>query len=332
MVGASGRPHRRVAAVSMTMDRHWTSLFSDLDVHVKADAPLGPLTWFGVGGRADALVRPRSPEALAELVRRCGHNQIRMRVLGSGANLLVDDAGVEGVVISLNDPSFATLEVNTQGGIELMKVGAGHDLMKLVTECARRGLTGIEGMTGIPAQIGGALAMNAGGRYGEIGDAVHAVAIVRPDGELRVYAKGELHFAYRHATLPEGVIAWATFSMREEDPVVVRARVQEYMAYKKSVQPMSNSAAGCMFKNPVDPSTGQRVSAGKLIDEAGLKGHSVGKAFISDRHANFFTCQPGACTDDLRELVRAAQRTVLDRTGFDLETEVVFWSRHGDGA
>jgi UDP-N-acetylmuramate dehydrogenase len=314
------------------MERHWTSLFSDLDVQVQADAPLGPLTWFGVGGRADALVTPRTAEALAELIRRCRHNQVRVRVLGSGANLLVDDAGVEGVVISLNDPSFASLEVNTEGGIELMKVGAGHDLMKLVTECARRGLAGIEGMTGIPAQVGGALAMNAGGRYGEIGDAVHAVAIVRPDGELRVYAKGELHFAYRHATLPEGVIAWATFSMREENPLAVRARVQEYMAYKKSVQPMSNSAAGCMFKNPVDPATGQRVSAGKLIDEAGLKGRRVGKAFISDRHANFFTCEPGARTDDVRELVRLARRAVFDRTGLGLETEVVFWSRHGDGA
>jgi UDP-N-acetylmuramate dehydrogenase len=314
------------------MDRHWTSLFSDLDVQVQADAPLGPLTWFGIGGRADALVTPRSPAALAELVRRCRHNQVRTRVLGSGANLLVDDAGVEGVVISLAHPAFASLEVNTEGGIELMKVGAGHELMKLVTECARRGLSGIEGMTGIPAHVGGAIAMNAGGRYGEIGDAVHAVAIVRPDGELRVFARSELHFAYRHATLPEGVIAWATFSMREDNPLAVRARVQEYMAYKKSVQPMSNHAAGCMFKNPVDPASGQRVSAGKLIDEAGLKGHRVGKAFISDRHANFFTCDPGATTDDLRELVRIAQRAVHDRTGLGLETEVVFWSRRGDGS
>ena len=314
------------------MDRHWTSLFSDLDVQVQADAPLGPLTWFGIGGRADALVTPRSPAALAELVRRCRHNQVRTRVLGSGANLLVDDAGVEGVVISLAHPAFASLEVNTEGGIELMKVGAGHELMKLVTECARRGLSGIEGMTGIPAHVGGAIAMNAGGRYGEIGDAVHAVAIVRPDGELRVFARSELHFAYRHATLPEGVIAWATFSMREDNPLAVRARVQEYMAYKKSVQPMSNQAAGCMFKNPVDPASGHRVSAGRLIDEAGLKGHRVGKAFISDRHANFFTCDPGATTDDLRELVRIAQRAVHDRTGLGLETEVVFWSRPGDGS
>jgi UDP-N-acetylmuramate dehydrogenase len=314
------------------MDRHWTSLFSDLDVQVQADAPLGPLTWFGIGGRADALVTPRSPAALAELVRRCRHNQVRTRVLGSGANLLVDDAGVEGVVISLAHPAFASLEVNTEGGIELMKVGAGHELMKLVTECARRGLSGIEGMTGIPAHVGGAIAMNAGGRYGEIGDAVHAVAIVRPDGELRVFARSELHFAYRHATLPEGVIAWATFSMREDNPLAVRARVQEYMAYKKSVQPMSNQAAGCMFKNPVDPASGHRVSAGRLIDEAGLKGHRVGKAFISDRHANFFTCDPGATTDDLRELVRIAQRAVHDRTGLGLETEVVFWSRRGDGS
>ncbi|MEY4534757.1 MAG: UDP-N-acetylenolpyruvoylglucosamine reductase MurB [Planctomycetota bacterium] len=314
------------------MDRHWTSLFSDLDVQVQADAPLGPLTWFGIGGRADALVTPRSPAALAELVRRCRHNQVRTRVLGSGANLLVDDAGVEGVVISLAHPAFASLEVNTEGGIELMKVGAGHELMKLVTECARRGLSGIEGMTGIPAHVGGAIAMNAGGRYGEIGDAVHAVAIVRPDGELRVFARSELHFAYRHATLPEGVIAWATFSMREDNPLAVRARVQEYMAYKKSVQPMSNQAAGCMFKNPVDPASGQRVSAGRLIDEAGLKGHRVGKAFISDRHANFFTCDPGATTDDVRELVRIAQRAVHDRTGLGLETEVVFWSRRGDGS
>lgn len=315
-----------------TMDRTWTNLFSDLDLDVEADAPLGPLTWFAIGGRADALVTPRTPHALAELVRRCTQNGVRLRVLGSGANLLVDDAGVEGVVVRLTHPCFSGLEVNSEGGIELLKVGAGRELMQLVNECARRGLAGIEGLTGIPAQIGGALTMNAGGAYGEIGSAVHAVAIVGPDGELRVYAKDELAFEYRHATLPPGIIVWATLSMREDDPVAVRGRVCEIMAYKRSVQPMSASAAGCMFKNPVDPATGSRISAGRLIDEAGLKGRRIGGAFISDRHANFFTCDPGAATADLRALVRVAQDAVRERTGLALETEVVFWNRNGDGA
>ena len=307
--------------MTTTMDRHWTSLFSDLDVQVQADAPLGPLTWFGIGGRADALVTPRSPAALAELVRRCRHNQVRTRVLGSGANLLVDDAGVEGVVISLAHPAFASLEVNTEGGIELMKVGAGHELMKLVTECARRGLSGIEGMTGIPAHVGGAIAMNAGGRYGEIGDAVHAVAIVRPDGELRVFARSELHFAYRHATLPEGVIAWATFSMREDNPLAVRARVQEYMAYKKSVQPMSNQAAGCMFKNPPGD------SAGRLIDQCGLKGLREGAAEVSPIHANFIVNHGGATAADVLALVRRVRAAVRAQKGVELQPEVLLVGR-----
>ncbi len=299
---------------------------------MQADASLGPLTWFGVGGRADALVTPSSMESLTELVRRCHQNEIRWRVLGSGANLLVDDAGVEGVVVRLTHPAFQELRVNAEGGIEIVKVGAGYDLMRLVTECARRGLTGIEGMTGIPAQIGGALTMNAGGKYGEIGDSVHAVAIVRPDGELRVYPRAELAFDYRHAHLPQGVIVWATLRTHEADPVAVRDRVREYMAYKKSVQPLGNTAAGCMFKNPIDTTTGQRVSAGKLIDDAGLKGHRIGGAYISDHHANFFTCDPGARTDDLRALVRLAQQSVAARTGLHLETEVVHWSRRGDAS
>lgn len=309
-----------------------SNLYSDLDVHAELDVSLAKHTWFGIGGSADLLIHPQSIEALATLAHRCRRDGIALRVLGSGANLLVDDEGVDGVVVKLDAPAFKAVEFNASGLLERMRVFGGAQMEQLVQECARRGLRGIEQMAGIPASLGGAIRMNAGGKFGAIGDAVDAVAVIGLDGEMRVYSREELHFGYRETNLPAGIVAWASLRVSADDPVACRTRVKEYFAYKKSTQPMSASSAGCMFRNPT-LANGSRESAGKLIDLAGLKGTRVGCAYVSSEHGNFIAVDDKAAaagtarTDDVRALVELIQETVESKHGVRIETEVVFWRR-----
>lgn len=302
------------------------ALFADLAVRVESDAPLAAHTWFGIGGRADVLVHPLHEDALATLMRRCHQSEVPVRILGSGANLLVADEGVDGVVVKLDAPAFRDVRSNAEGALGVLRVGAGADLAKLVQDCARRGLEGLSAMAGIPASAGGAIRMNAGGRYGAIGDVVHGVCMLLPDGSRVVYAREELRFDYRMSSLPGGVIVWCTLALTEDDPVRVRERVKEIFNYKKSTQPLADHSAGCMFRNPIGPD-GERVSAGLLIDRAGLKGERVGGACVSDRHGNFITVAPGARTADIEALTRTIRARVRETSGIELETEVVFWRR-----
>ncbi len=307
-----------------------SSLYSDLDVRVDLDAPLAALTWFGIGGRADALVRPNTLEALQTLSRRCHRDNVPLRVLGSGANLLVDDEGVDGIVVMLDSPAFKAVEFNASGHLERLRAWGGASMEKLVQQCARRGLTGLEQMSGIPASMGGAVRMNAGGKFGAIGDAVDAVALVTPDGELSIFSRETLRFEYRHTNLPRGIVAWTSCAVAPDDPVACRTRVLDIFSYKKSTQPLSASSAGCMFRNPT-LADGTRESAGRLIDLAGMKGARVGGAFVSTAHGNFLAVDKGARTDELHALVELVQTAVAKCCSVELETEVVFW-RRGDGA
>lgn len=304
-----------------------SSLFADLDVEVELDAPLAQHTWYGVGGAADALVRPQSPQALAALLRRCHRSGTPVRTLGAGANLLVADEGVDGVVLQLDAPCFKEFALNAEGSPHCARVGAGRDLAKTVTEAIRSSLAGLEPLIGIPATVGGAIRMNAGGRYGAIGDVVRTVALVTPEGEERIYHRGEIAFEYRHTNLPAGTITWAILELRPEDMSVLRERAKEISRYKASVQPLDAHSAGCMYKNPVDPASGERISAGKLIDQAGLKGTRIGGALVSPQHGNFIVVEPGARAADVMALSELVQREVLARTGIRLEREVVFWRR-----
>ncbi|MFO0894389.1 MAG: UDP-N-acetylmuramate dehydrogenase [Phycisphaerales bacterium] len=312
---------------SLTMPSGTAALYADLDVRVETDAPLAAHTWFGIGGRADCLVRPATEEALATLVRRCHVGGVPLRILGSGANLLVADEGVDGVVVKLDSPAFMELRFNARGAADTLRVGGGADLARVINECARRGLEGLSALAGIPASIGGAIRMNAGGRYGATGDSVHSVGFMTMDGSLHAYPASELRFQYRRTSLPPGVVLWSAFRLEETDPAQVRARVRDIFAYKKSTQPLAEHSAGCMFRNPVPPGAAAPVSAGMLIDRAGLKGLQVGGAAVSRHHGNFIVVQPGAMAADVMELVRRIQDAVREREGVDLEREVVFWKR-----
>jgi UDP-N-acetylmuramate dehydrogenase len=230
-------------------------------------------------------------------------------------------------------PCFTDVRYHATGEVEAMRVGAGADMAKTLNDTVRRGLAGLAQMAGIPASVGGAIRMNAGGAFGAIGDAVHSIGCLSEQGDLRVYPASEILFGYRETNIRDPIILWAAFRLAETDPVALRERVKEIFAYKKSTQPLADHSAGCMFKNPTDTrigSSGERVSAGKLVDLAGLKGQSVGGAYVSQQHGNFIAVRPGARATDIVELVRMVKERVREAHGIDLRTEVVYWSRSSE--
>ena len=244
-------------------------------------------------------------------------------MLGRGANVLVSDDGYDGVVVRLDAEEFR--RVRRRGGN--LDVGAGVDLMPLVRRCSRDGLAGVAGLAGIPATIGGAIRMNAGGPACEIGEVVQNVRVLTEDRRVVVRTAGEVGFGYRHTKLPGGeVILGATLALQEDDPERVRAEFQEHLTRKQRTQPLAEHSAGCIFKNPaIKP-------AGALIDQAGLKGSRVGAAEVSTVHANFIVAGSGATASDVLHLIDFVRERVLRLFDTELETEIEIWRPRGHAA
>ncbi|MCH2132997.1 MAG: UDP-N-acetylmuramate dehydrogenase [Phycisphaerales bacterium] len=306
------------------MDVNRSNLLGDLAVDVAFDAPIGAMTWFGIGGRATMLVKPQTEDALVTLMQRCHQSGMTVRVLGGGANLLVDDSGIDGVVIRLDHETFTRLRFNRQGPVDRVRVMGGTDLFKLVNETARHGLDGVGQLAGIPGTLGGALRMNAGGAYGDTGQVVDSVSMVALNGERLDLSRDQLQFDYRYSNLPNGIVLSAVLGLEPGDPVAIRSKVREIFAYKSASQPMADNSAGCAFRNPTV--NGERVPAGRLIDEAGLKGFTIGGATVSDRHANFISTTPQATARDVMNVMAEIQARVQDHHGIALQPEVVTWS------
>lgn len=242
----------------------------------RRDEPLAGYTWLKVGGPAQMLITPRGVDELQRVVTRCHEQNITVRLLGEGSNILVRDEGVPGVVIRLSDPAFATVKI--EGNI--VQAGAGALLSHVITQSAEAGLAGLETLVGIPGTIGGAIKGNSGSRNGDIGEHVRLVRVMTRKGEIFDRKEDELAFAYRTSGLHELAILSAEFELKPDNPDEIAQRMKKTWVMKKASQPMSFQSAGCIFKNP----RGQ--SAGALIEKAGLKGTRVGKCEISDRHAN----------------------------------------------
>jgi UDP-N-acetylmuramate dehydrogenase len=285
-------------------------------------------TWFGIGGGAERFCVPRSVGELS----RCLEVDPSLRVLGEGANLLVDDDGVSELVVELSSPAFTKVEIDAKTGAAT--VGAGADLSKLVVESVRLGLSGLEGLGGIPAMIGGAVIMNAGGAFGQICDSIVRVHALDRVGHEVVLERSQIDFSYRHSGLTGLIITSVELLLPPGNPAMLRARLKDVMAYKKNSQPMAENSAGCCFKNPTLSTdlkdigaNGQRVSAGLLIDRAGCKGMRVGGAMVSPRHGNFVVTGPGAKARDVIELMELMVKRVRDAFGVTIEPEVVIWRR-----
>jgi UDP-N-acetylmuramate dehydrogenase len=301
------------------------------ELPILTNAPVS--TWFGVGGRADRLAKP----ATIDQLRQCLEMDPRVRILGDGANLLVADDGVRELVVSLAHGQLADWVIGQPDarGITTVTAGAGANLPKLINETVRRGLTGLENLGGIPASVGGAAVMNAGGKFGSTGDYISAVhALDRATGREVVLKRAQIDFAYRHSSLARSglLVTRVEFRLRSAPAEQVREKLKEVMAYKKTSQPMAERSAGCCFKNPTLSedlpeigTLGTRISAGLLLDRAGCKGLSVGAASVSEVHANFIVAREGCTAGHVLEVMRQARAKVQSAFGVTLEPEVVIW-------
>lgn len=291
------------------------SLFSGLEQIVEENHRLAPHTWYGLGGPAEYFVRPHTVEQLSDVVRRCAQEGVPVRVIGCGSNLLVGDEGVTGVVVKLNQGAFTETRIEDK----LLTAGAGAELNVLVLDCVKQGFAGLEALTGIPGSVGGAVYMNAGGRFGDIGSVVEAVSLMDAEGTVFEKAKPELSFDYRSTNITAKYILAARMRLLPADPEHIMRTVQEAWIYKKNNQPLNARNCGCIFKNPPG------ASAGALIDRIGLKGLQIGGATVSEKHANFIVAAKGCTSTDVMRLIEAVRDRVKDQCDVELETEIEIW-------
>lgn len=291
------------------------SLFTDLEHSVRRDEPLAKHTWFRIGGPAEYFIEPTSQDELDAVVRRCRENEIPLRVLGDGANLLVADAGVKGAVIHLTPKHFGEVTFTR----ETVKVQAGAMMSKLVLRCVREGRSGLEALAGIPGTVGGCVRMNAGGAFGDCGSAVARVTVMDEECNIFERFRSDLAFAYRSTNITSRFILSTEFDVVEDDPHRILRQIKQIWMHKKNSQPLGQANAGCIFKNP------RGISAGALIDKAGLKGKQVGGAKVSEKHANFIITDATATAFDVLKLVDEIRDRVAKEFGVNLEKEIEVW-------
>ena len=287
----------------------------ELAARVQRDVELKDFITIRVGGRARCFVEPKTADEVGGLLRALKTEGRPYRVLGGGSNTLPPDGVIDEVVV----------HPGKMDGFEVcgdrVHVGAGLPTQRLVNECSAAGLGGVHVLAGVPGQVGGAVAMNAGTHYGEICESVERVSVRLADGSAAELSPDDLAFDYRHARLPEGaVICGATLRLRPvEDVRKLKRTVGGYLKEKNKAQPTSTWNFGCMFKNPLDE------SAGRLLDAAGLKGLVRGGARISPIHANFIENVDGAASADVLWLLEEAAKRVSADSGVQLEREVRTW-------
>jgi UDP-N-acetylmuramate dehydrogenase len=278
---------------------------------VERDAPLGPGTWFRVGGPADVLVRPADQLDLLLLLRDMPAD-MPLTVLGAASNMIIRDGGIAGVVLRLAR-GFGDVVVEAYGII----AGAAALDVTVAETAAAAGLAGLEFLVGIPGSIGGAVAMNAGAYGVEIKDVLDWVEIATPEGLLRLNAEA-LHFAYRHAQLPaRGVVVRARLRAVAGDKTAIAARLAEIRAAREATQPVRARTGGSTFKNPPGD-----LKAWELIDAAGCRGLTHGAAQVSEKHCNFLLNLGGASAADIEALGEQVRARVLAHSGIALEWEI----------
>ncbi|MGC8743415.1 MAG: UDP-N-acetylmuramate dehydrogenase [Verrucomicrobiia bacterium] len=279
---------------------------------VKLNEPMAPRTTFGVGGNADIFVEPSNEDELAAIVRLCREDNVKYYIIGRGSNLLVKDGGIRGVVIHPCGEWFERIVVN---GVEI-DCGAAVRLKALAGEALKHSISGFEFLEGIPGTVGGALRMNAGAMGMEIFQVVKQIKVLDSDGEVRWIFPQEAGFKYRGCERLKVAIALeAKFSGRCGEKEKIAKQMEEFAVKRRATQPQWRSA-GCVFKNPAG------YSAGKLIDELGLKGKKVGGAMVSEEHGNFIINVGGAKAADIIELIKIIKNEVRTGRGIELDTEV----------
>jgi UDP-N-acetylenolpyruvoylglucosamine reductase len=276
------------------------------------DEPLAKHTTLRIGGPADVYVEPASEADLVAAVKFCHERSLPFFVIGRGSNLLVRDGGVRGVAICLAQPNFSRIEVAG----ERLHCGAGAKLKNIANEAKRNGLGGVEFLEGIPGSVGGALRMNAGAMGGATFNVIESVRFMDHTGKIQELSRAGMPVEYRCCPLLKDHIALgAVFRCLPAPREEIEKRMKEFSERRWASQPAAPSA-GCTFKNPAT------ISAGKLIDELGLKGTRVGGAAVSTEHGNFIVNDGNATARDVLELIAILQQRAKTERGIELQTEV----------
>lgn len=273
--------------------------------------PMNKYTSLRVGGAADLVATPNNQDEFVAVLNFLSKTDVPWVVLGAGSNTVVYDGGVEGVVVSTRKLKDIRIREDRKVYAE-----TGAVLGSILNKTIRAGLSGFEFAAGIPGTVGGGIFMNAGANGGEIKDVVDTVWVWHEGREIAL-GRSEIKFEYRKSHLPPGcVITRAEFGLKKGDSREIERNVKEYMDKRSRTQPIKMSNTGSIFKNPPE------IAAGKLLDELGFKGFSVGGARFSEIHANFIVNAAGASASDVLELIETAKREALSKRGISLETEV----------
>ena len=299
-----------------------TNWLNRIKGEIRYDEPLAHHTSLRVGGPADVFIIPKDVTDLQLIYKH--HGDLPLFILGEGTNLLMNDKGFRGIVISIKNcfksiatPVFYKNAMNEESAV--VTVGGATKMSYLVKNLAKYSLTGIENLVGIPGSLGGALIMNAGADGTEISDVLRSVTRVNAEGELETLKKQDLIFEYRKTTFPSpgGIIVEAELELKKGDHAKIQSAIDSHLDRRRNKQPLSLPNSGSVFKNP------EGDAAGRLIEEAGLKGFSVGDAGVSIKHANFIVNKGAASASEVLEVIEHVRATVLEKTGIELKTEVI---------
>ena len=284
---------------------------------VHFNEPLSKHASFRIGGPADVWIYPKDISDIKNILAFCNSHNIPVTTLGRGTNVLISDKGIRGVVLNLKH-GFSDIKIKE----ERITCGPRALLSKLLKQAVKEGLTGLEFTAGIPGTVGGAVSMNAGTKeirnieHTAIGDLVESVKVIDMNGNVSELRKENLCFRYRKSNLSEYIILEVTLKLKTGSKKEINDRISRLLEHKKSTQVLDIPSAGCIFKN----SDGH--SAGRLIDETGLKELAVGDAQISVKHANFIVNNGNASAQDVLELIKKIKLTVFEKTGIKLEEEI----------
>jgi UDP-N-acetylmuramate dehydrogenase len=277
------------------------------------DVSLSEHTSIRIGGNADVMAFPQDENDLKDIIGFAETKKFPFYVMGAGTNLLVRDGGVRGIVVNLSE-GFKDMEWQASGRLAS---GAGVMLPELAARCAEKGLSGLEFACGIPGTVGGAVAMNAGAYGAEMKDIVEGVEIVTKKAQLQYIPKSEIRFSYRFADLPKGsIVVKAHIALKKGEPQEIRERVRQNKEKRKSTAHIVYPNAGSIFRNP------EGHIAGRLIEEAGLKGLKAGDAMISEVHANYIVNTGRAMARDVLSLMAIIRDKVYKEKGIVLEPEI----------
>jgi UDP-N-acetylmuramate dehydrogenase len=281
---------------------------------VKRNELLSQHTTMKIGGPADLFIEPSSLENIQKVMTFIKECQIPWRAIGRGSNLLVSDKGIEGVVIKLGS-GLNHLAINES----TITVGGGHSLVSLSTLISKKGLSGLEFASGIPGSVGGAVYMNAGAHGSDISKILTRAHILFEDGSIEWLSNDEMEFTYRTSVLQKerpGIVLEAEFELTKGDRTAIVSQMQKNKDYRKETQPWNFPCAGSIFRNPLPN------YAGKLIEEAGLKGFQIGGAKISEMHGNFIVNAGNATAKDVLDLIQYIKDKIFNLYGIKVETEV----------